>query len=93
MESVNDVTKSILGLSRRLVAEPCLCFCSFFDPNLTDKSFNRLNRKHKVGFDFVKAGTFQKEAEQRRLKVRLFSGIECSVAVHQATYCGPCSQP
>ena len=43
--------------------------CSYYDPFLNDKSGKRLNRRHRPGFDFVKAGVFQKEAEQQRLKV------------------------
>ena len=45
--------------------------CSFFDATLSENSSKNLNRRQRSGFDFVKAGVFQKEAEQRRLKVTI----------------------
>ena len=54
-----------------LLAHKSVILCSFYDPLLNDKSAGRLQRRARAGFDFVKQGTFQKEAEQKRLKVGL----------------------
>lgn len=47
-----------------------LWLCSFFDVSLGEKASRRDNPRQRKGFDFVKAGVFQKTAEQQRLKVR-----------------------
>ena len=40
--------------------------CSYYDPFLPDKGSRK---KHRTGFDFVKPGSMQKDAEQARIKV------------------------
>ncbi|KAK9829066.1 hypothetical protein WJX72_003724 [[Myrmecia] bisecta] len=43
----------------------------FFDPELGHRGLKRLERKPRMGFDFVKEGRFQKDAENQRLRARL----------------------